>query len=176
MQQLHRIEDAEMTTARASCHQIATEMNTNATSLCTTAHAMRSPPPLQTPGELDHLTFAGEHEDLLPFSLHLPTWFPPHLPEFPSFFETYFISSLLQWNLYWSPWTHEQNRHLSLWIPVTHSLSSSKVLPCIKSHVKAFFENFTLWRGLHSLCVWQKWSPDQTLHFLAPYSLALLHN
>lgn len=85
MQQLHRIEDAEMTTARASCHQIATEMNINATSLCTMAHAMWSPPPLQTPGELDHLTFAGEHEDLLPFSLQVMAFF---LPDFLHIFQS----------------------------------------------------------------------------------------
>ena len=102
----------------------------------------------------------------------LPTWFLPHLPEFPSSFETYFISSLLQWNLRWSPWIYKQNRHLSLWITVTHSLSSSEVLPCIKSHVKAFFENSTLWRGFHSLCVWQKWS----ITFLGPlYSFPVTH-
>ena len=85
MQQLHRTEDAEMTTARASCHWIATEINTNATSLCTTAHAMWSPPRLQTPGELDHLIFAGENEDLLPFPLQVMTFF---LPDFLHIFQS----------------------------------------------------------------------------------------
>lgn len=76
----------------------------------------------------------------------LPTLSPSHLPKLPSTFETYFISSLLQCSLHWSPWVNEQSL-ISLSEFPQHNVYSSEVLPWRKSHVKELSENSTLWEG-----------------------------